>query len=212
MRFCGTARVVGDDVNTDYIISSRRKRDTLDGAILKQYLMEDLDPSCAAPVVPGNILVAGKNFGCGSAMEIAAVVVKAAGIPVVIACSFSRSFFRNGFNNRILLIEADTSRIEAGDWLEIISDNQNVLVRNLTKNECITQQEPFNSIMNDILEEGGIVPYLNKWGGFVLKNDGEYPDYVRRGYAGRSQQRRRSRLSEGSSRCRTSGTVRGIPS
>lgn len=168
MKYCGKARKVGDDVNTDYIISSRRKRDTLDGNILKQYFMEDLDPDFAATVTPGDILIAGKNFGCGSAMEIAAVVVKAAGIPVVIAQSFSRSFYRNGFNNGILLLEGDTSKIAAGDQIEVISDSERLVASDVTTGEMLIQQKPLDSVMNDILLEGGIVPYLRHWGGFRI--------------------------------------------
>ncbi len=155
----GRARIVGDDVNTDYIISSTRKRESLDPQVLKVYLFEALDPSLAKSVQPGEVLVAGKNFGCGSAMEIAVSVLLAAGIKVVVAQSFARTFYRNAINNGLVPVECDTSGIKEGDCLIVNLREGAVSIFNKTSTEELISN-PFPKIMLEILEAGGLVPYF----------------------------------------------------
>jgi len=154
----GRARMLGDDVNTDYIIASRRKRDTLDPQILKQYLLEEVDPAFAASVQPGDILVAGKNFGCGSAMEVAATVVLGAGIKAVIAKSFSRTYYRNAINNGLLPLAADTVDIREGDRLAVERSDA-IRIHNARTGQSLISA-PMPQIMLDILDAGGLVPYF----------------------------------------------------
>lgn len=168
IRLEGRARVLGDDINTDHIVSSSRKRDTIDPDTLKQYLLEAVDPAFAVSVKPGDVLVAGKNFGCGSAMEIAATVPVAAGIRAVVARSFARTFYRNAINNGLIALECDTSRIREGDWLILaISEDQVTRVRNETQDEEFIAH-PLPRIMLEILKEGGLVPYFRGHRGFAV--------------------------------------------
>jgi 3-isopropylmalate/(R)-2-methylmalate dehydratase small subunit len=159
----GRARVFGDDINTDYIITSRRKRESLRPAVLRQYLFEELDPRFAATVEPGDVLVAGRNFGCGSAMEVAVTAVLGAGIRAVVARSFSRTYYRNAVNNGLLPVECDTGGIGEGDRLVIGEDE----VKNETTGEVLMAAE-LPEIMREIIAAGGLVPYFRRHRNFAV--------------------------------------------
>jgi 3-isopropylmalate/(R)-2-methylmalate dehydratase small subunit len=169
IRLEGRARIVGDDVNTDYIIASIRKRDTLDEQILTRYLLETVDPGFAGSVQPGDLLVAGANFGCGSAMEIAATVILAAGIRAVLARTFSRTFFRNAINNGLVPVECDTTGIAEGDRLAITQDRSALTIANVTRGTTLTGA-PLPPMMTTILDAGGIVEFVKRGGWAVPRN------------------------------------------
>ena len=159
----GNARVVGDDVNTDYIISSSRKRATLDESQLARYLFETLDPGFAASVRPGDLLVAGHNFGCGSAMEVAATVILRAGIRAVLASSFARAFYRNAVNNGLLPIECDTRQIAEGDALAITLGDDQIEVTCEARLIRLAAR-PIAPFMREILDAGGLVEFVRHGG------------------------------------------------
>lgn len=151
----GQAWVFGDHVNTDQI---------LPGAYLDRpmeevgaYAMAGLDPSFPGRVAPGDFVVAGVNFGCGSSREAAVMALKQAGIAAVIARSFGRIFFRNAINNGFpAAIVPDTSRILQGDRLRL--DIGTATLTNLRTNETVRLQSLTGTSL-EILEAGGIVPF-----------------------------------------------------
>jgi 3-isopropylmalate/(R)-2-methylmalate dehydratase small subunit len=170
LRLEGRARIFGDDFNTDYIITSRRKRESLDPQILRQYIFEEVDPKFAASVEPGDIIVAGKNFGCGSAMEVAVTALLGAGIRAVVARSFSRTYYRNAINNGLLPVICPSGHFHEGDRLVIQtspSEESLLVVQNLT-----TVKKVFGGvlpkIMLDIFNAGGLVPYFRQHGDFQV--------------------------------------------
>ena len=164
-NFEGRVHKLPDNINTDYIISSRRKRDTLDLSVLKKYLMEDIDPEFAGKLQAGDILAAGSNFGCGSAMEVASLVIKEAGIRVIIAKSFARTFYRNAINGGLLPIEADTDSITHEDQLRIVVEGSNITIHNLTQSLTVTASAPGGLIL-EIFEAGSLVNYIRRTGDF----------------------------------------------
>ena len=157
----GRARVFGDDINTDYIITSRRKRESLDPRALREFLFEEIDAGFAASIAPGDLIVAGKNFGCGSAMEVAVTAVLGAGIRAVLARSFSRTYYRNAVNNGLLPVVCDTRSIGEGDLISV----EDGLVRNESTGETI-EADPLPPIMMEIIAAGGLAPYFREKGGF----------------------------------------------
>jgi 3-isopropylmalate/(R)-2-methylmalate dehydratase small subunit len=153
----GRVHKLGDDINTDYIIAGKNKRDTYDPQVMAKHLFEDLDPTLYPRIKKGDIIVAGKNFGCGSSREAAPSVIQAAGISAIIAKSFGRIFFRNAINIGLPVLECDTSGIEDGDELEV--DFSKGVIINHRKRTTLPAKKPPQAILS-ILREGGLVNYL----------------------------------------------------
>lgn len=162
MILSGQAIKLGDNINTDSIISGRYKFSITDMKELARHIMEDIDPDFPSKIIPGkSILVAGNNFGMGSSREQAPLVIKEAGINAVLSKQFARIFYRNGFNVGLALIEADTDNIGEKDELEIDLDNG--LVRNLSKKTEL-RAKPIPAFMQSLIKEGGVVNYYKKYG------------------------------------------------
>ncbi len=147
----------GDDVNTDEIIPARYLV-TTDPKELAKHVMEDIDPEFSKKVQPGDIIVAGKNFGCGSSREHAPLAIKGAGVSAIVAESFARIFFRNAINLGIPVIESEeiAKETEEGDILEI--DMKHGIVKNITKGKEYKIKELPESLQK-VLEAGGLMEY-----------------------------------------------------
>lgn len=170
MKIKGSTLRLGDNINTDFIISGRYKFAITDMKELAKHIMEDIDPQFYKKIVPGeSILVAGQNFGMGSSREQAPLVVKESGIVAIVAKTFARIFYRNSFNVGLLLIEADTDRIEEKDRLEIDLDSG--IIRNLTRSSQLSIK-PLPPFMQELLKEGGVVKYYKKYGRLPAVEDG----------------------------------------
>jgi len=156
MNIKGTVIKYGDNVDTDVIIPARYLN-TSDEKELAAHCMEDLDKTFVQRVKPGDIMVAGTNFGCGSSREHAPLSIKASGIACVVAKSFARIFYRNAINIGLPIIECDTDAIGEGDTLEIDFDKGEL--RNLTQNTTLTFA-PFPPFLQEIIRAGGLLKSL----------------------------------------------------
>jgi 3-isopropylmalate dehydratase small subunit len=158
MKLKGRTWKFGDDVNTDEIIPARYLN-TTDPDELAAHCMEDIDPDFMNKISPGDIVVANKNFGCGSSREHAPIALKAAGISCVIAKSFARIFYRNSINIGLPILESEEAalKIQEGDLVEI--DLASGVINNLTKKESYCAQ-PFPEFMQKIISAGGLINYV----------------------------------------------------
>jgi 3-isopropylmalate/(R)-2-methylmalate dehydratase small subunit len=152
--------VYGDNVDTDVIIPARYLT-TSDPEELKAHALEDLDPTFAASVQPGDVVFAGVNFGCGSSREHAPLALRGAGTGAVVARSFARIFFRNAINTGLPILESpeavDATR--PGDEVEV--DVEASLVRNITRGLEFAA-EPLPGFVVEIARAGGLVPWIRR--------------------------------------------------
>ena len=159
MILSGAVHKFGDNVDTDVIIPARYLSQS-DPAILAQYCMQDIDANFAKIVEKGDIIVAGKNFGCGSSREHAPIAIKASGISCVIAPSFARIFYRNAINIGLPILECDVAyaSIERGNQISV--DLQTGTITNHTKGETYSA-EPFPEFIQNIIQKGGLIEYTS---------------------------------------------------
>ncbi len=150
----------GADVDTDAIIPARYLN-TSDPEELAGHVMEDADPDFPRKVKPGDIIVAEKNFGCGSSREHAPIAIKAAGIQAVVARSFARIFYRNAFNIGLPIFESPEAaeKIREGDEIEIDADSG--IIRNLSRGEEY-RAKPIPPFMQELIEAGGLVEWTRR--------------------------------------------------
>ncbi len=162
MRFKGKVWKFGADIDTDRIIPARYLN-TSDPIELARHCMEDQDPSFASKVRPGDIIVADKNFGCGSSREHAPIAIKAAGIACVIAKSFARIFYRNAFNMGLPILECAEAADAAGNGDVIEADMDTGEIYNVTK-KLRFNARPVPPFMQELVNAGGLLESIKKRG------------------------------------------------
>jgi 3-isopropylmalate/(R)-2-methylmalate dehydratase small subunit len=161
MKFIGKAWKFGTDVDTDAIIPARYLN-TSDPQELASHCMEDSsNPDFMKKMKPGDIIIADKNFGCGSSREHAPIAIKAAGISCVVAKNFARIFYRNSFNTGLPIFESAEAvdGIREGDEIEVDADRG--IIRNLTTNKEFAAM-PVPAFMQELITAGGLMAYTKK--------------------------------------------------
>lgn len=161
----GRAFKFRDSISTDHIIPGRFAHLRSNLPELAKHVMEDADATFAAKVRPGDFIVAGSNFGLGSSREHAPIIIKMAGVSAVLAKSVARIFFRNAINVGLPVVICDTEKINDGD--ELLLDLGTGTVTDKTNGEVLTFVR-IPQIMLNILDEGGLLPYIEKHGEFKL--------------------------------------------
>ena len=162
MNAHGIVHKYGDNVDTDVIIPARYLN-TASHSELAAHCMEDIDKDFVNKVKQGDIIVANKNFGCGSSREHAPIAIKASGVPVVIASSFARIFYRNAINTGLPLLEIgdDVEKIHANDKLRV--DLSTGTIENLTTGDTF-HAVPLPGFIQDIAKAGGLINYIKQKG------------------------------------------------
>lgn len=165
----GRAHKFGDNVDTDVIIPTRYMN-TIVPEELARHCLEGITPDFLQKVKPGDIIVAGKNFGCGSSREHAPLAIKSCGIAAVIAISFARIFYRNAFNIGLPLLECPQAfaQIEDGDDLEV--DLSAGKIQDITRGKTFSAQ-PVPPFMLELLADGGLMKHVAKIYGLTRRND-----------------------------------------
>lgn len=160
MKFTGKVHKFGANIDTDAIIPARYLN-TFDPRELARHCMEDADQEFPNKVQPGDIIVADKNFGCGSSREHAPIAIKGAGISCVIADSFARIFYRNAINIGLPILESPeaVAAIQEGDTVEV--DLESGKIKNLRTGEEY-QATPFPEFMQGIISQGGLINYVKE--------------------------------------------------
>ena len=161
----GRAFKFGDNISTDLIAPGRLAHLRSNLPELAKHVMEDADSTFASKVKAGDFIVAGNNFGLGSSREHAPLVIKMAGVSAILAKSIARIFFRNAINLGLPVLICDTAQIDDGDELEV--DLTAGIVRDTTNGHQLTFSK-IPEVMLRILDEGGLVPYIQKYGDFKL--------------------------------------------
>ncbi len=158
MKAQGTVFKYGDNVDTDVIIPARYLN-TSDSAELAKHCMEDIDKKFVQKVRPGDIIVAERNFGCGSSREHAPIAIKAAGVSCVIAATFARIFYRNAINIGLPILECPeaAAAIAAGDTVAVDFDTG--VITDVTSGKTF-QSEPFPPFMQKLIAAGGLPQYM----------------------------------------------------
>lgn len=159
MKLEGTVFKYGDNVDTDVIIPARYLNSS-DPKELASHCMEDIDKEFISKVKSGDIIVAAKNFGCGSSREHAPIAIKAAGVSIVIAETFARIFYRNAINIGLPIMECPDAahEIQPGDKVEVDLDSGVVTDVTLGKT---WKGQAFPPFMQNIISAGGLIPYIN---------------------------------------------------